>query len=841
MIENGNLNKFKEEPEDSIPPFGLNKLLSYDEFLHIRKRVGNSVTGSYIKGIKFEFNRWFNAPIITPDIFYKKYLNGEFDRNIKNWKWESRFIKEYILVNMLWNRITFDKEFIKGQTMRTGLPARMNYLQFHYKLTKPDFLPSYNEIKWKSNTFFAFELSLFYKKEDLSDEVILNCLMDSYSKANYENLEEKFKDFSIIFYPIFVKHSLMKERSNIFEYLYKKRNNNPLNDEEKVWNYFDQKMKALQDTEFHIVGRSFVEECLSKKSLHISSIKQAILAWGTLTDICLLDTIEPCTSVKEINGYHRDCLIDIYGDGIKSCISFIRKVLSHYNSNYVKDKMYFDIDLFKYADLPSKVVENSKVQLMETGMGALCSAIYEAILFSRKKHFKEMAQRERTFFYTVRILWFTCIYAGRISEILKLKLIDVENSVKYKKPYILINTLKDSHNRPIEIDRGEKLDNFANKHEYDWLHYDILKETISASKFVFHQLDSVVDTKYLFPGIQIHQHISSGTISNFYRNIQIKNGIVAGSSYDIRNRELYLYHPHLKKLLGDPLFKIHNFRHFTVEILRKYALLTKEEITRFYGWKSSNTENSYGEYSKAGFKVFKVLEREGHIDASNKLVSSTIKREISSDVNRAELADIEDLERHFHDVDSGNFINIDDANKHIDENTDCQTEIACGDTGIRCTGCEHFRTGEETTMKKDAIAFIMEDAYKKIDQEIQNLNLDKKDLLKKSKGSKKLLVDAFVSILIRFEEIEATKNTSLLSKQQGFGWSEATANRFLMPLFKKIRKTDLDKLLINRIKELRSDGYFEDRIEELRGEGDFNSFDIKISLYRNIENKVVFR
>lgn len=839
MIEERNNKNIDHEYQISMPPFGTDRLLSYDEFLTIRNLAGNTFATSYIKKLKFEYNRWFQTSYITPESFNQKYIDGEFDRDTKMWDTDRIYIREYILVNMLWGRIPFDKEFIKEETIKSGLSSKIKYLELHYKNNRPHYLPQHHEISWKSNTFFAYQLSLFYKKEELTEEIIIHCFFDTVRNANDEKLDEKIKDFSLVFYPIFIKHGLMDKKSDIIRYLYKISSNSPQTEDEEVWKYFNRHMNNFQETEFYDVCKSFVQECLSKKNLHKFNIQYAIRAWKILSDICLTDTIEPCISIRDISGYHRDCFLDFIEEGINNYIASVRRVLSHYNSHYVKDKMFVDVDIFKNS--LKKVRENSKIQLMETGMGALCSVIFEEILLTRKNSFNEMTIYQKNHFFIVRILWLTCIYAGRITEIRNLKINDVENSIKYKEPYFIIKTLKDTHDRPIQFERGKKLDYNETKHEYDWLHLDILQETINAAKSVYEEIGSIVETKYLFPGTQLYQPINYKTVYNFHKNLQSQNGIVCGSSYDIRMRDQYIYHPHLKKLLNNPLFNIHHFRHFTVEILRKYAFLTKEEITRFYGWKSSNTENTYGEYSKAGFKAFKVLEREGHLDASNKLVPSTLKREISNDVNRMDLANIEDLENYLSNVDSGNFLNIDDANKHIDENTDCQTEVACGDTGIRCTGCDHFRTGEETTLKKDAISFIIEDAYKKIEQEIINLNLDKKDLLKKSKSSKKLLMDAFISILIRFEEIEATKNISLLSNQQGFGWSEATANRFLVPIFKKTRKTDLDKLLINRIKELRKEGFFNERVEELRGDGDLDSFIINIFLYRNIENKVVFR
>lgn len=95
-----------------------------------------------------------------------------------------------------------------------------------------------------------------------------------------------------------------------------------------------------------------------------------------------------------------------------------------------------------------------------------------------------------------------------------------------------------------------------------------------------------------------------------------------------------------------------------------------------------------------------------------------------------------------------------------------------------------------------------------------------------SKRGKVILENALLSLVSRFESIEAAKEITLISNKTGFGLEEARADKFIYHLMLKYRQSDLDKEIIKHIKGLKKNGEFED---------------INLLLYRSKTNRVVFK
>ncbi|MEH6979866.1 hypothetical protein, partial [Bacillus pseudomycoides] len=201
---------------------------------------------------------------------------------------------------------------------------------------------------------------------------------------------------------------------------------------------------------------------------------------------------------------------------------------------------------------------------METGIKALISSVGSEIIQSRLNRFSKMKESEKIHFIHVRLIWLIMLTGARVGEICNLKLDDVKRSLDYKEPYILIKTLKGNNDRAFELYRGEKIG--ENRYEFDLIHFEIIKESIEAAENMYHGLE--MKDRFLFPN---RKNGKTDTTSVYIRliEIQLKNGIVCGSHYDVLNRELYEGMPYLQGNLEKrkALFVTHDLRHAKINWL----------------------------------------------------------------------------------------------------------------------------------------------------------------------------------------------------------------------------------------------------------------------------------
>ncbi|MFY0520996.1 hypothetical protein ACOMCU_24705 [Lysinibacillus sp. UGB7] len=801
-------------------------LLTKKEFEFLLENECNvTYSKKYYEEFTTAYNRWINhSNDLNPTVFNNQIEHLVFEESSNNYELKLKLkLKDYLALNILCKIIPYN-EILLNEFILKGINNKMQFIIPFYRSLQKDFLPKWDSIKMKSNRKLACILFLKteYGNQFISEEKILDLLF-MLVKNSGDNYTKAVIEFSMEFYPLLEKYNYFGSYENIIDYINRYKRNFTIDPELELKEHFEKTLSEFSEFEFYSVAKSYINDRWAKKTLNYNALKRSISIYNSFFKLCVENHQVPITHFKEFTGFHRDLFIEhIKNLSRKEYLAAVSNLIRHYNSFFVTDGKFIDPSFFS---LPKKIKIADKTALKETGIGAFASSIYFEVIFSRKNSLETKSQYELYQYIKIRLLWLILLTGGRYKELNKLKLIEVQDAINFKSPYIFLQTVKGGNNRTIEFDRGELRNDV---YEYDWLSLDIILELIEAAKYIYKDLPIKPEQKYLFPSFRtITNPCGYQSINKLSKKIQIENKIVYGSVYDILNREAYIYNNRIRGRLDKPLFNIHDFRHFSVEIFRKYARLTQVEIQKFTGHRNRKSEEYYGEHFMIAVDTFKVMEKYGHTYGENKLVVNQPGYINPNVQDKSNLAFIQDIDNYFNNTDYFSSRNLSAATKVIDEDTDCQTLVACAETGIGCTSCEYFRAGEETIEKKDAIKYLLEYEYNQIELLIIELMESKKELLKKNRGSKVLLVNKFIDICIRFEKINQTKNLTLMSVKQGFGWSESTANRFLSPIYKNIRKNDLDKEVVSRIKEIVKEGLFEE--------------EVNISLYRDSKNRVVFK
>lgn len=796
-----------------------------DEVIFLLKNeIEIDYRNQYYADFKREYIKWFQQKNYNPTEFYEYFREKVIQKNIHEY---TRILKDYLVLNIMCKRIPYDSDFMKKH-ISVSPESKLKFLYPFYRFYQKEFLPKIDSIQLRSNKKLSLLLFLQseYENRDFAEDGILEVFFQT-SKKTHASYKLSLIEFVDTIYPLLSKHGYFGQYENILDYISRVKRNFTVDFEKGLYEHLENKMGFYHDSEFYTVAKSFLIDRWTKKTLNYNAIKRSITMISEFIELCVTNEQVPIKKVMEISGFHRDLFIERnQNSSLVYHFKAIRYYLQHYNSFFVTDGNFYNTSFFSYKYVLKKSKIADKTALKETGIGALAASVFSEILYSRNTDFEMKNQFEKQYYITLRTLWLTLLSGGRFREISTLNLIAVENSLNYKSPYIVLHTVKGGNNRTIEFERGELKEGV---YEYDWLSIDILKESVAAAKSMYQDLKINPDQKFLFPSYRVITNSIGGlAVRNLNKKIQTENKIVYGSVYDILDREAYIHNNRIREKLDKPLFTLHSFRHFSIEILRKYARLTQAEIQKFTGHRQGKSEDHYGEHFLLGVETFKVMEEQGHLYGENKLVPNQPVHLNLNTEDKSSVAFIQDVDNYFNTTDYFTPSNLNSATKVIDEDTDCHTIVACGDTGIGCTSCEYFQAGEETIIKKDAIKYLIEYEYNQIELLINELIISKKELIKKTPSSKTLLANKFIDICIRFEKINLSKEVTLMSSRQGFGWSESTANKFLNPMYKNIRKIDLDKDLVKRIKEIAREGLFEEE-------------DIDISLYRDTQNKVVFR
>ncbi|WP_427108188.1 hypothetical protein [Lysinibacillus xylanilyticus] len=801
---------------------GKSELLKFDEVFFILKDGSESgYSERYFEDFKREYTKWFKQENYDPNEFYLNFRERAMQKNFGG-----NILKTYIVLNMMCKIIPYDTEFVE-EIVYVSYKSKFKLFYPLYRFYPNKFLANIDSIHQRSNIKLSLLLFLRseFEKRELTEDEILKLFFQT-NKRTDSNYKLSLHEFSDKIYPQLVKYGYFAEYNNIQDYITRIKRNMPIDLETSLYEHLEKQMGIYKDSEFYAVAKSFINDKFTKKTLMLREIKASITMVSKFVELCITNKQVPIMSVRDISGFHRDYYIEQNQKANINHFKAIRSFLRHYNSFFVNDGEFYDVSLFssKYVSKKPKIAD--KTALKENGIGALAASIFSEIIYSRNTDFEKKNQIEKQHYITLRTLWLTLLSGGRFQEISKLNLIAVENSLNYKSPYIVLHTVKGGNNRTIEFERGQENEGIF---EYDWISIDILKESVAAARSIYKGNKIKPEQMFLFPGFRvITKPIGYLAVTYLNKKIQAKNMIVHGSIYDILDREAYLNNPGIREKLDEPLFTLRSFRHFSVEILRKYARLTQIEIQKFTGHRLRKSENHYGEHFLLAVETFKVMEEHGHLYGENKLVPNQPIHLDTSGEDKSNIAFIQDVNNYFNDNDYFSSVNLNSATKVIDEETDCHTIVACGDTGIGCISCEYFQAGEETIIKRDAIRYLIEYEYNQIELLINELMIHKKELMKKIDASKTLLANKFIDICIRFEKINLSKEVTLMSNEQGFGWSESTANKFLNSIYKGIRKIDLDTDIIKRIKEIYLEGFFEED-------------NIDISLYRDTQNKVAFR
>ena len=478
-----------------------NKLLSLTEYKSLRKEFDFS--DKYIKNNEIEnnFNAWHdNKLILANEINFERFKKYFEDKKTKNDKRNHIFFVDYIILNMAFNKIKVEQDFIVKNvfTKNAKVRGRLEVLYSMYNQRKPNELPNISEIKHMKNRWFAISLVLFHSLIDRLTEKNITDYLFYYYKLHSErarDLTERFREFAILFYPYLLENKIMDKKDNIVEYLHILWAGKPLTDVEDMWRHFNSKFHIYKNTEFYNVMYEFSNECIQKNLMPLKRIKVVISDWERLTNLCHRYDVK---LIKEIKTFHRDEFIQEYIDKIKMKATFnsIRRVLEFYNDIITGDELDAQQIIYNFSSkhLPKRPEDINHVGLMETGLKALISSVGSEIIQSRSKPIEEMNSTEIKNFFLVRLIWIIMITGSRVNEVANLLLNDVKNALEYNEPYIKLQTLKNNNDREVVLLRGKKLD--ENIYELDVIHIDILKETIAASEMIYSGFD--LEQKYLF-------------------------------------------------------------------------------------------------------------------------------------------------------------------------------------------------------------------------------------------------------------------------------------------------------------------------------------------------------
>lgn len=796
-------------------------LLSLEELFEYRAELGLPSGDNEIRRTKKELQRIEELGFLSENKLVKKYLEGNLNIDTYNWRHNGRrYLWDYLLINMYAGRMPFNKTIINDAIFSfTGVTSRFNILIEFYNNRKPSYLPSLLELTHRDHKQFLINLVIF--NEINTEEKLLAELFNVYrgNTVQIKQLNAKITEFASLIYPCLVNGGIMAPKGDIINYLYNKYHNvETLTEEQKLWNYLTKQFnEEHKHSEFYTVCKLFVEDCLNHSLYQYATIRPTIYHWFQLTDICIKEGIK---KIDEITSYHRVLYIKTFeGTSLINDFMDIRKVIEFYNITFNKT---VDLNLFSYKHANTFISDVKHVTLMESGFNALVGILASHIMKTRHKPFRLMHMGEKHLFFTCRLIWVVILTGARKTEITELKLNIVMNSMDFKSPYLIIFTRKGSKDREYKIERGKYIQD--GEYEYDFITYDIFTELIEAAKEVYGKI--AVENQFLFPSIRTFSALDR-SITEYFRRIQLENGIICGSSYDILNHDLYASYPVMSEKLNSPtpLFTLHDLRHINVDKLLVQGKLNRFETAKEIGWQNINSQDHYSKTYKTMFQISQQLEENGHYSAENELVSPNYTELHKED--SVELTNTEDLNEYLDSLENRNiYLPPQEANDFIDSNTQCKPKVKlgfwCGETGISCTGCGNFESGELTVFKLERVGALIEIEYKSIDYLIDNLNNTKNIT---SKKHIELLHQYVTEIIERFERVNNTKEITLLSTKN-FGMAEKDADRFIGIILRNTRNKDIDKKIIDYIKDLRK----KDKLSIMN-----------IELYRTSQNRAVFQ
>ncbi|MED4698709.1 hypothetical protein P9436_06555 [Lysinibacillus capsici] len=792
-------------------------LLSIDDHFEFFEILDVKRTENYVKKMR---KILLEISHFSEDDLYNEYV-------IKSDSKVKQEVLDYIFLNILFGKIKYNSDFVEGMIYK-GKDKYLKGVAYFLDIDNISYLPKYNELKIKSNKKFLLRLYLRMKYEEklITEIEIYRLFISSYEKYNKDIWRNKCIEFKNVIYPKLYNDKVVEHKENVVIYIEEIKYNIIINIHEHLLNKIDQYLGQYKNTEFYELIGKYTNYKVGNNSSSISnsdmnSLLSMIRLFSNFTIYCLENEIEPITNIHEINGFHIERYTENSSNNDRNSLI---SILKFYNSICsVNKRLGYEILSMKARS--SKTRRMDKTALKESAMGALVSSLFEAILETRNVLLINKSDLEILYYLKLRCLWLILLSGARISEIRCLKLVLTKESISHDEPYIHLHTLKGGNERELLL-RGKKLEN-SSKCEDDWLSLDIIQEAVEAATFLYEKSNIDIDGNlYLFPSyINFYKKVGYMSIANLLKDIQINNRIVHGSVYDILDREAYENNPRIINELDKPLFTSHAFRHFTVEVLRKYAMLTRLEIMKYTGHKNPRSENVYGEHFLIVANVLKLMEKNGHLYGENKLINANdfLNTEYQEDIGKSLFR--EDLTTHLAHVDAT--FGKSDISIFLDKETSCETPHPCAETGIGCTSCDFFKTGEETVMKKAAVMELIRYEYEQITIEVREINNLEKELLKDKKNSDLLLINKFQDVCYRFERIQLTKERTLIDNISGFGWSVSNANKVISNLMRESMKVEINNSLIQKLKRIIKNEQYE--------------WDVSANMYRDIRNRQVFK
>ncbi len=712
--------------------------------------------------------------------------------------------KIYILCNMLFNRLDIQRSFIEKEVYKNTKPLIKVFLFNWYKRNKPNYLPDIENIEWKLK-FFYCSLALFYSEDNITDGIIIEELTshlyphnDNIFTNTLGNRIEILRTFLSLSGQMFREKGYLKPRKEMLRFLYYKIGGKDITEskDEGIRRYCFEIMKQYEDTEFYDVIVAFIDEKISKRQL-LNTLKSYATVWARLSELAIENG---CMNLKEVDAIVRDEYIFRYIDeqSVVTNFKYILQVYKYYNKRFATGgfESYVDPFLFSATHIPKKPSDVKHTGYMKEAQNVLVAAIGSEMEMTRKSYEELISSNNIQTFFLSRLCWIKALTGCRVTELREMDLDEVKTTIKHKNPYLYIRTEKDNENRKFTLFRGNRLE--KDKYELDCVHIDILQELIVMAKKLYNDiLLSEEDSKLLFPS-PLGSIFSPTTINNYLARIQDKHSLVCGSPYDIIPKEVYEGNPALKDRVEKrkPLFTLHSIRHMHIEKLLLYGMTNRFHMAKVIGHRNIYSQEDYKNAADGIIEVAKLMQEHEHFGAKNKLMSHE-GIIVDKEIDQKELQIAKNVEKHVNILEKAEGISYNEAAGYIDVNTDCNTKIACSDTGIGCLGCDDFKSGKETHEAILNVSAVLVTEFKVIDFEISRLN-DKKF----RKKSELILFEKLLrTILDRFENIENAKNRTFLD-QENFNWDVEKTDKFFLRIAKRTRKNNLDKEVIVYIKKI---------------------------------------
>ncbi|MBD8069301.1 hypothetical protein [Bacillus sp. PS06] len=779
------------------------ELLDVNEFIHLLSVCGVS---DEIKTLAINTMKALKKNQVMEKSLNKAIImNRLLDYNTA----KKGIVYDYIFFNMVFGGLPIDRKFIEERVYKNRRRDKVFRLYDYYK---PDYLPNMDINLHDRLKLFLATIWVFYNSDNLDDEIVLvelkNHLGGSRMFAYWglkKPLIEVTKEFIEYLAPFLIKNGFLDKRENQLDYLYTHLHGQKtsLSKEDGIWAKFEEKMTPYKNSEFYSTFYHYVKEKMDKKTLNIVSLDKYITYWSRLVHITVA---EGGTNIRAINSKIRDTYIWEYGENssLRADMDCFRNVLKFYNEQTFEEnyKEYFDISIFSQDHLAKRSFDAKHNSFMDEAEDALIASIGSELL-KTSSSFEKLNTRKKQIFFLSRIIWLKLLTGARISEILDLDLDKIKSSISYKTPYIMITTLKDNPDREFILERGKPLE--KGNFELDCIHVDIINQTIEAAEKMYLGIKIKKDKKrYLFPSETLTE-ISYDSVKYYFKNVQERNAIICGSHYDIMSRDVYESIPDMKLKLENrrALFSLHEIRDMFINRLLLHGMTNAYEIRDEVGHGAVESQETYKQAPHGMMQVANFMEENGHYGAQNKLISP-LSFKVESGVDRKDIVLAPKVENYLNELENSNSeiynvltIPYDQASNFIDTKTICETRLSCGDTGFGCLGCKSFVSGTATHDALLNVGAILAHQFKTIDYEINRLN--EKRLYKKS--TFEIFQRLLKSILVRFEGIQLAKERTL-TNPNNFSWDEGKADKYILNISKRVRKSDFCKEVVSYINDL---------------------------------------